>query len=193
MEISTKQRLGNFWWGFKAWAEYKKTVEVVGVQDICQDGLRVLFLEYDGKLQRGFLLKELKRIQEDFKLSSIYVLESSKDNFHAYCTDKMTSKEINEIVDTTSSDYMFRKNHAYDYVSRVLRISCKGRKPKPKYIGTVFSDYHRREKSFAHLMLLKHHFKIRLDKADYKNSDKKKLKSEEALEIIKYITAHGVT
>src|SRR3990172_1582517 len=143
MRLTHKYVFGNIWFGFNIhiWADYKKTVETIGIQDICCDGLRVLFLEYDEKLRYDWLIAELKRIQQEFKLSNIYIFESSKDSYHCFCMDKLTSKEINTIVDTTSADYAFRKNHVYDYVSRVLRIAKKGDKPMPKYLEALKSDF----------------------------------------------------
>lgn len=191
MKISSKQQWGNVWFGFSLWFDWKKTVETIGIQDICQDALRVLFMEYDHKLQKDYLIYELKRIQKKRKMSNIYILESSKDSFHCYCCDKFTSHELNQILKETSCDDAFIGNWKYDYCSKVLRVTEKGSKDKPKYIGVLKSKYDQREKSYAHLQFLKWHFDIPKKDMNFKNNDKHKIKGD-VLQMIKYPTSHNV-
>jgi hypothetical protein len=139
----------------------------------------------------------LKGIQKEFRLSNLYILRSSKneegDSYHIYCCDKFTSKEINNIVERTSSDEMFKNVAFYDYVPKVLRISKKGSKDVPKYITTLKSDYNKREKSFAHLSFLKMYFGINEKDMDFTNSDEHKLKDKDnILQIVRYPTSHNL-
>ena len=193
MKISSKQQIGNWWFGFSIWINHKKTVETIGIQDICQDALRILFMEYDCKLMYNYLIHELKRIQKKFKLSNIYIFESSKDSYHCYCCCKFTSYQLNQILKETSCDDSFIENWRFDYISKVLRITEKGNKPKPKYLGVLKSKYNQREKSFAHLQFLKFHYNIPEKDLNFKNDDRKKLKNKDKiLELIKYPTSHNV-
>ena len=200
MIIAYKFRWKNFWIGFslKTWFNFKKTAEVLGITDACFGSpfRRVLFLEFDHKLSYEQLICELKGVQKEFKLSNLYILRSSKnpdgDSYHVYCCCKLTSKEINNIVDRTSSDEMFKNVALFDYVPKVLRISKKGNKDIPEYIG-VLKAKGSREKSFAHLQFLLQFFKIPKEDMDFTNNDEHKLKDkDQILQTISYPTQHNV-
>jgi len=199
MKLSHKFQWGKLWTGFSLsiWCNFRKTAEVTGITDACPATLpfrRVLFLEYDVKLNDQYLRAELQHIQQKFRLSNIYILESSKDSYHAYCCDKLSSFEVNKIIKETSCDDAFRNNWRYDFACRVLRISEKGSKPKPKYVCCIKSNHNQRQKSYPHLIFIKNYFQIPETDMDFTNNDGELIGNKDnAIETIQYPTSHNVT
>ena len=81
----------------------------------------------------------LYTIQKRFKLPNIYIFQTDKFHYIAYCFKKCTWREAIRIVACT--DYVDLDFFKYGVYRGhfTLRISPKGNKPKPKLIYTIKS------------------------------------------------------
>jgi hypothetical protein len=173
MKISGKIKIWKIWIGATFWG-MKEGVETDGIYDLCEDGLRVVFCDYDMmRLKEEWMTKQLRAIQEEFKLSDFLVFKSSDKGFHAICFDKCSSKEVNDIITRTSCDSAFKHNWTYDWVPRVLRTGPKGGTPAPVFLYTLESKYNRRKKSLAHIKYYENMFGIEINNKTNNDGDKR--------------------
>lgn len=148
----------------------KPEKETIGITSRCVDGKHVLFFDYDG-LTFDEMLDELIFIQIRNKLSEIYLFELDRENsFHAICLDKFRLYDAIEIISDSSADYGFKKAPLrYRRKRWVLRISGKGERERPQYIGEIASNEQIYEKSSAHKRFLCENYNLRLK--NLKNED----------------------
>ena len=146
-----------------------KRITTKGVYDRCEDGYKVLFADYDN-IKAEYVIGELIKLQEKYGLSDFIILESSINCYHAVCFDKLSVEENNQILSELSIDVLYKKSLDWDKGARVLRIESKGRVQKPKYIYTLKSKYHLRDKSNAHIIFFKRWYGIK--NVNIKNRDK---------------------
>ena len=101
---------------------------VLGLHAMTYDGYFCCFIDYDNmKLQ--FIKSELERIILTYGLSKFYVVESSKNKYHAICFDKISMFEYKKILVDSSADDKFSMTMRYFGEPKVLRIN-KGMKLK---------------------------------------------------------------
>jgi len=144
---------------FGMWLTSKN--KTIGVYDWVKGGYHVLFLDYDN-IHLNWLLQELKRIQEQFKLSNLYIFHSSYNSYHVVCFDVLTAMETQQIVMTTNCDESFKKAMYYDHCSRVLRTHAKGKTDKPIFKGVIPSFYRHRKKSSGHIKFFNFNYDLRI-------------------------------
>lgn len=159
-------KLGRFNLSFACWFASKTRTQ--GIYDWVEGGHHVLFLDYD-RMRKEWVEEELKRLQTEFKLSNIYVLQSSERCFHAICCDVLLPVAAQQIVMQSNCDESFKKAMFYDYCSRVLRTFPKGGTQKPKYLFTLKSEHNQRKKSLAHLKYLQFNYGIPEKDMNYEN------------------------
>lgn len=150
-------KLGRFNFSIASWMTSK--VRTTGIYDWVEGGKHVLFMDYD-KIRYKWLIQELKRLQQENKLSDIYIIQSSEKSYHAICCDEMHAIEAQQIILQTNCDESFKKAMYYDYCSRVLRTFPKGHTSKPKYLLTLKSKHNQRKKSLAHIKFLQLNYDI---------------------------------
>jgi len=117
------------------------------------DGFYIVGIDYD-KFRLRFLVNELLMIQKLYKLSNIYIIESSKNHYHAVCFDKLFLKEYRELLQNTHCDSMFRRDFSLMFGEpKVLRLSSKRKNDRPKLIKTLKSNYRIHQQSLPHKLL----------------------------------------
>jgi len=127
---------------------------------------RALFLDYDFN-RFDWVKEELTFLIHLFKLGDVIILQSSDNSFHAVCVDCFTAKEEQEIIEVSSCDDAFKNCHAFDFKSRVLRVSFKGNTEKPKFVCLLKSPYNLlRVKSAGHYLFFKANYDIKLWEID---------------------------
>jgi hypothetical protein len=107
--------------------KYFKLIDNVGgLSSITEDGYHVGFIDVDDYNFKK-LIKNLKRIQNQFNLSDFYILKSSKNSYHCICLDKFS---LGGWIDVLRA---FDNKNTIQYqrfgLSRgrfVLRITAKG-------------------------------------------------------------------
>jgi hypothetical protein len=159
-------KLGRFNLSFSCWIASKTRTQ--GIYDWVEGGHHVLFLDYDN-MREEWVEEELTRLQNEFKLSNLYVIQSSERSFHAICCDVMLPVEAQQIVMQSNADESFKKAMFYDYCSRVLRTFGKGHTAKPQYLFTLKSKHKERQKSLAHLKYLQFSYGIPEKDMNYDN------------------------
>jgi hypothetical protein len=75
---------------------YRLLPDLIGIHSETEDGLHILFLDFDNKTLHA--VKQLcRKVQHDYTTGSFYIFLSSKGNYHAVCFDKMTFGRVCEI------------------------------------------------------------------------------------------------
>jgi hypothetical protein len=151
-----------------------KTTQTFGIRNLCPDGTRIIFTDYDEHLLEH-IIPEIKSLQQRHRLSDFYIFKSGNkpNGFHAVNIDKLRYKEFIRIINETSADEYYRNMPIkVDEHSWVLRTIRKGTSPSPKLIRIIRSPYQKREKSLAHYLYLKYQHGIMKRP---KNLDKNKI------------------
>lgn len=162
----------NFSFSLKMW--WASKTRTMGIYDWVSGGYKVLFLDYDN-IRKEWLMQELKRIQRENKLSTIYIFQTRKKNeegdgsFHAICCDVLSNIEAQRIILTTNCDETFKKAMYYDYCSHVLRTFPKGGVTSPQHLLSLKSEHNQRKKSLAHLRFLQFQYDIPSEEMNYEN------------------------
>jgi len=144
-----------------------------GLQNKCQDGMHVIFLDYDTSLYNEQLIPELKSLQKNYKLSDFYIFKSSQKegSYHAICLDKLTAREWMNLLEDSSVDKNYKLAPLIiNTKSWVLRFTTKGDSKIPVHIRTLISPYQEREKSRPHALFLHYYYGISIK--GLKNLDK---------------------
>lgn len=150
---------------FKTFTISKKPTKVTGITSYCDDGKHVIYIDWDF-CAKWLVIKDIYRIQKNHNLPPFYLFKTKEEkdksgevigNYHGICLKKHNPKDIHEILSETNCDYayitMVKRN---PFKSWVLRISPKGKRNKPKFVGVVGNLINLDEKiSSAHLKLLK--------------------------------------
>ena len=142
-----KLKIGKRTFGINFYYINNTPITVHGTTNRCVDGTYVMYLDYD-KLNITDIVPEIEIIIEKFKLSSVYIFQSSHLSYHVICLDKITAREFSDILNQSSCDENFKRIPT-NYCLRkwVLRFSVKGKKEAPKHIMTIISNYNIRQKS----------------------------------------------
>jgi len=144
-------------------------IEVVGYSNRCQDGKYIIFLDYDSeKLDRSWIIEELRAIMRDFYLSEFYILQT-EHGYHAVCFDKLSLQGLIEILNYSSCDYNFKSVPLkYGRLVWNLRFTAKHRKP---FIVQVIKNpvLIIREKSKAHIDIFEQRFKRKVNRQNQDN------------------------
>lgn len=116
--------------------------------------------------------EECKRLIEKYKLTDIVILATSKPyNYFAYCLKKLNYQTVMDILEESHADRKFVKKHrTFPFRCDVLRITKKGRIPKPFFCTMIFSSYSDGEHSLAHALAFRKIFNIPY-KMQYKYDD----------------------
>ena len=116
----------------------KITSKVLGITARTENGLYVIFTDYDDKfsLTQRQIEEELKYLQKKHNLSEWYIFKMPDldNSFHAICLDVMPLFKVIEILRETSCDPAFINAWKY-YQGRswILRIGKKGGREKPVF------------------------------------------------------------
>jgi hypothetical protein len=84
-------------------------------------------------------------------------------NYYAVCLKKLPYKIVVDILNASHSDKKFIRKHGHNgfpYKCDILRVTSKGRTPKPFFVETVQSPYRIGEHSNSHMMALHNIFGI---------------------------------
>lgn len=145
----------------------------------------VCFADYD-KMMLKYVIGEQEQLQKIYDLGNVHIFQSSEKGFHAVSFCKMTAKEYNDFLDSSSVDEAFKHTpRMVSYRNWVLRNFKKGDTPRPKLITTLKGKT-TREQSLAHWK----YFSIlypEIKKYPLENSD-----NNEELEIVDYPTAQNI-
>lgn len=94
----------NIHWKIRTWhldISLHQRQAVLGVNSILPDNQHLIMWDFD-KQSYYLVLLELKRQQEDYGLSTIYIARSSvPGNYHAYCLSRVTWATLIYILQTT--------------------------------------------------------------------------------------------
>ena len=127
---------------------------VGGISSIIENGGHVGFIDIDG-INLRTLTKKLIKIQKEFDLSSWYILESSKDNFHCICLDKHSFGFWIDVLKLFDNEKTLQyQRFAINRGRFILRVTKKENKAMPKLVA-VISRSNSSIKSNAHWMFLK--------------------------------------
>jgi len=128
-----------------------------------------IFLDYDNITDEG-LIDELLYLQELFRLGDFHVLYSSGYGRHAVCVDRLSLKEVLDVVRSSRCDQVFARGvRINEYRTWILRGLEKGNRSRPKYLYSVESPYNgKRLQSQAHALFLQNYYgaKVRLTNSD---------------------------
>tara|TARA_Y100000310_G_scaffold215935_1_gene216890 strand:+ start:2558 stop:3193 length:636 start_codon:yes stop_codon:yes gene_type:complete len=120
-----------------------------GVFNGTDDGKFICFIDYD-YTKEEYIKGELELLQELFQLGDIHLFKSSEKGFHAVSFVKLCALDYQEILHNSSCDQAFKNTPRFvSYRNWVLRNFSKGKKPRPKYLYTIYSDTDRQQ-SYAH-------------------------------------------
>lgn len=149
---------------FSTFSIYKKPTSVTGVTSYCSDGKHVLFIDWDNCV-KWLVLEDMKRLQEKYNLPPFYLFTTKEEkesgytigNYHGICLSKHNSKEIHDMLADTNCDFNYvTMNRRSFFKSWVLRLSKKGNRPKPKFVGIIGENINLDEEiSKAHFKLIK--------------------------------------
>lgn len=133
---------------------FKLMDNIGGLSSLTEDGYHVGFIDIDDyNIEK--LIEKLLRIQEEFKLSTFYILQSSNKSYHAICLDKHSLGFWIDVL--RSFDNKMTLQYQRFAITRgrfVLRITEKGDKEKPILIKKVLG-FSKSFKSNAHYNFLK--------------------------------------
>lgn len=158
----------------------KPTAGVEGITSRCSDLKHCLFLDYDF-IERWIVEDELRLIQKEFNLTPFYLFTTYEEdspvskkkfgNYMAICLTKKPLWDIYNILKTTHCDWKYKEMFKFSrYKSFVLRITKKGERPAPKYIGLIGEmENLNNDVSSAHLKILGGLYD--LEEVDYSNLD----------------------
>ena len=135
------------------WTKLEK--EVLGINSNCdsksiyENGMHVVFIDYDNKLTLPELMEECKRLQEQFKdtLGDAYIFESSPKKYHVHFYQQVTYWKAFEIIHFSNCDSQYKKYRGVRF-NLTLRISPKGNGFIPKFVMIVPSRYYKEEDLF---------------------------------------------
>jgi len=156
---------------------FAKPTWVVGVTSMCADGKHVLLLDYDDVLKSVMLL-DLQNLQKE-GMGPFYIFTTKErkhadetiGNYHIICPVKLTPARAVELQGMTNSDNAYKTMPLRNpYRSWVLRVTEKGRRPKPKFLGIDPGQPNSLEVSTAHIGLI-HKLYPAVPKLDYVNQD----------------------
>jgi hypothetical protein len=108
---------------------HKLIRNVIGIQSTCPNDKHVLFLDFDSTTLDKI---EKKLLPYNYK-HTFYILQSSRNHYHAICLDEFTFGEVCQIQHELKMNQflMFSVKRGY----WVLRVSSKGIKQEPKIVG----------------------------------------------------------
>ena len=107
MKWINQVRIGNWGLSLRLTAT-KMDVKTIGVASkLPGTALNVVFLDYDCTHDDA-LKTELKWLQTLHKLGNFIVLKTSEIGRHAICLDVLKSREVYEIIDSSTCDQMFK-------------------------------------------------------------------------------------
>ena len=113
---------------------YKKPIVVKGFSNQTVDGGQILVLDYDS-VDLSVVTEDYRFLQEIFELAEAFLFKTSK-GYHVVCPFKFLPSEIFNMIDITRCDEVYKSMPVKNpYRSYVLRISSKGRKKRPKFLG----------------------------------------------------------
>ncbi len=132
----------------------------VGVNNICDDGRFVVFLDYDN-ITFEDLLDDLTNLSRDFNLSHFIVIKTRENSYHAVCLEKFTLPQVQKIIDHSLCDYSYKRFPVKIDKGWILRITDKFyiedgkiQSISPSYVGLLkFGRPKKRSISRAHLEL----------------------------------------
>jgi len=131
-----------------------------GMNSLTEDDKHVGFIDVED-FDLKSLIDNLKRIQDEFNLSTFYILRSSKKkNFHCICLDKESFGFWIDVLKEFSNEKTLQyQRFAVNRGRFVLRITMKGSKQKPKLIK-ILKRSNTKTKSWAHWYFLNLRYKI---------------------------------
>ena len=163
----------------------KPSEKTLGITSYCKDGKHVLFFDFDNS-KLNEILYQLKKLQEYYLLSDIYVFENdTEDSFHAICLDKFDLYTAVEIIKQTTADKAFKYAPLrYALKKWVLRCEKKGNRQKPKYLFKLNANNSEYEKSNAHRLFLGMNYGIKIGKKGFDD--------EKEIDCFEYYTASKI-
>lgn len=96
-------------WRFRLHCSLKKYVEVEGINSVLPNGQHILMWDFDDTpLEK--ITESLLKIQSDWDLSHIYIVQSSSEHYHAYCLELFSlGQAMHILADTKYIDLMYLK------------------------------------------------------------------------------------
>jgi len=158
----------------------KPTADVAGITSICSDMKHVLFLDFD-ETEKWMVENDVRLLQQKYDLPPFYLFTTHEEeskisgelsgNYHTICLAKFPVSKIVEMQEQTHCDFAYKRMFANSrYKSWVLRVTEKGDREPPKYLGIIGEKVNSdKEISSAHLKVLKALYD--LDDIEYKNED----------------------
>lgn len=120
-----------------------KIVKTAGIQNTCEDGMRVPFFDYDHK-DIAAIQQEVRLLQETYDLGTAYLFDSGR-GIHVVCLTKVLLWECQEMLKGASVDPAYRRRTRW-----VLRFAIRGRTGPPAFIGELPRRSMTRMSSMAH-------------------------------------------
>jgi len=164
---------------FQTISIYKKPIQTKGFSN-CTEFSRYIFTgDYDN-VNKEIVLEDAQYLQEKYSLPPFYLFTTKKEekvlgekrgNYHLVNLAIHSYEDVKEIIKEIRGDEKYKTmNNRSPYRSWILRLSKKGTRGKPKFLGIVGEmENLDRTISLAHLELFKKLYNI--PKIEYSKND----------------------
>lgn len=168
----------------------------IGILSRTEDNQHILMCDYDN-IFFDVVKQDIEFLQKKFRYGTAYIFATKREfkglrqeigNYHVYFLEKDTFENVRKVMDYLHCDKQHNQQEAFFEKGWVLRISNKGDRPKPVFIGRIDKDT-TREKSSAHLKFLESFAKIKV--CERHNSSFCVVDGLEKIETNKYETLVG--
>lgn len=82
-------------------------LKTIGISNITTDQKFVFFADYD-KTPWDILKQQIRWLAEEYKISHLLIIQSSKNNFHLISFEKFTLSELETILDQSLCDHEYK-------------------------------------------------------------------------------------
>lgn len=103
---------------------HKPELATVGINNICEDGNFVLFLDYDN-IEFDYFIKDLEKLSKNYGLSHFIVIKTRDKSYHAVCLEKFPLSKVQEIVNDSLCDYSYKRFPVKIDKGWILRVTDK--------------------------------------------------------------------
>lgn len=131
------------------------SARIPGTMDFC------LFADWDQIVDKE-IKENLPWVQDLFEIGDFHVLSTGEFHRHGICVDRLTMREVVQILEQIDCDYNFKRGvKLNERRTWILRVCEKGARPKPEYQYTINSPHNGKNlQSEAHALFLKYYYEV---------------------------------